>query len=126
MNVAADTRLCNAQYCNSVTRPVDLSLRAPYFAAMDGTEKDRSAVAAEQEAVLDTGKPPKAKSLGPLVMIWRQALQYPAQIVVALIALTVTATATLAIPAYFKVIIDRGFRAGRTCRGSTMHSNSWR
>lgn len=84
---------------------------------MDGPENDVSAVAAEPDAALDTVKPPKAKSLGPLAMIWRQALKYPAQIVLALVALTVTATATLAIPAYFKVIIDKGFSRGADLSG---------
>ncbi|MGX7896348.1 ABC transporter transmembrane domain-containing protein [Tsuneonella sp. HG222] len=53
-----------------------------------------------------------ARSLGPLRMIWRAAAQYPRMVVLALIALGVTAAATLAIPAYFKVIIDRGFARG--------------
>ncbi len=58
----------------------------------------------------DVGKP--AKTLGPLRMIWKAALAYPKQIVFALLALTVTASATLAIPAGFKLVIDEGLVAG--------------
>src|SRR6478609_5119124 len=54
-------------------------------------------------------QPSKAKSLRPLRMIWRQALNYPWMILGALLALTVTASATLAIPSGFKLIIDKGF-----------------
>ncbi|WP_373693878.1 ABC transporter transmembrane domain-containing protein [Parafrankia sp. BMG5.11] len=56
--------------------------------------------------------PQAARSVRPLLMIWRQALQYPGRVVLALIALTITAGATLAIPSGFKLIIDRGFAAG--------------
>ncbi|WP_407876403.1 ABC transporter transmembrane domain-containing protein [Qipengyuania nanhaisediminis] len=42
-------------------------------------------------------------------MIYREAAKYPAQIAAALFALLVTATATLAIPWRFKVIIDEAF-----------------
>ena len=79
---------------------------------MDGTEIE-TALAADPAG----DKTPKAKSLGPLMMIWRQALTYPAQIVLALIALTITASATLAIPAYFKVIVDQGFARGADMGG---------
>ncbi|MGN3974499.1 ABC transporter transmembrane domain-containing protein [Tsuneonella sp. SYSU-LHT278] len=60
---------------------------------------------------------PKARSIRPLLMIWRQALHYPAQVAFALVALAVTAAATLAIPAYFKVLIDRGFSQGGDVEG---------
>lgn len=56
--------------------------------------------------------PPKARSIRPLLMIWRQALNYPGRVALALVALTITAAATLAIPSGFKLIIDRGFAAG--------------
>jgi ATP-binding cassette subfamily B protein len=55
---------------------------------------------------------PAKRSLGPLRMIFATAAHYPGQIVVAGMALTVTALATLAIPAGFRLIIDRGFAAG--------------
>jgi ATP-binding cassette subfamily B protein len=45
-------------------------------------------------------------------MIFRAAARYPAMIVLAGMALAVTASATLAIPAYFKGVIDEGFAAG--------------
>ncbi|MBO9498166.1 MAG: ATP-binding cassette domain-containing protein [Novosphingobium sp.] len=55
------------------------------------------------------GKP--AKTLGPLKMIWAEALKYPRQVIFALIALLVSSAATLAIPYRFKQIIDKAFGA---------------
>src|SRR5689334_747083 len=72
--------------------------------AMDESEID--------EAAGEPAPPPKARSIRPLVMIWRQALNYPGRVALALVALTITAAATLAIPSGFKLIIDRGFAAG--------------
>jgi ATP-binding cassette, subfamily B, bacterial len=45
-------------------------------------------------------------------MIFRAAARYPTMIVLAGIALAITASATLAIPAYFRGVIDSGFAAG--------------
>ncbi|WBY17973.1 ABC transporter transmembrane domain-containing protein [Erythrobacteraceae bacterium WH01K] len=45
-------------------------------------------------------------------MVYRETAKYPDKIAFALLALIVTAAATLAIPAGFKLIIDRGFAAG--------------
>jgi ATP-binding cassette subfamily B protein len=53
-----------------------------------------------------------ATSLSPLAMILRAAGRYPGQVALSLLALTVTAAATLAIPAGFRLIIDRGFTQG--------------
>ncbi|MXP40444.1 ATP-binding cassette domain-containing protein [Altererythrobacter soli] len=53
-----------------------------------------------------------ADNLGPLAMIFRAAARYPRLMALALLALTVTAAATLAIPSGFKLIIDRGFTQG--------------
>ncbi|MBO9517615.1 MAG: ATP-binding cassette domain-containing protein [Porphyrobacter sp.] len=53
-----------------------------------------------------------ATSLGPLRMIFAAASQYPSKVVLALVALAITAAATLAIPSGFRLIIDRGFAAG--------------
>ena len=53
-----------------------------------------------------------ADSLGPLGMIWQAALRYPGALTCAGLALMVTAAATLAIPAGFRLIIDRGFAQG--------------
>ena len=57
-------------------------------------------------------EPKPARTLRPLTMIWRQALQYPRQLMFALLALITTSAATLAIPALFKVIIDTAFGPG--------------
>ena len=54
----------------------------------------------------------KSKKLGNLGMVWHHAAAYPKQIMFALLALTVAALATLAIPAGFRLVIDRGFAAG--------------
>ena len=52
---------------------------------------------------------PKARSLAPLRMVYSAAARYPTQIALALVALMITALATLAIPWRFKVIIDEAF-----------------
>lgn len=53
-----------------------------------------------------------AENLGPLRMIFSAASRYPGLIAASLVALCVTAAATLAIPAGFRLIIDRGFAEG--------------
>jgi ATP-binding cassette subfamily B protein len=53
-----------------------------------------------------------AEGLGPLGMIFRAAARYPKHVALALVALVITAAATLAIPAGFRLIIDRGFTQG--------------
>ena len=53
-----------------------------------------------------------ARNLGPLGMIFGAARRYPGMIALALLALFVTAAATLAIPAYFREVIDGGFTQG--------------
>ncbi|MBB3862442.1 ATP-binding cassette subfamily B protein [Novosphingobium hassiacum] len=55
---------------------------------------------------------PRARTLGPLRMIWREAMKYPGRMVAACVALLVTSASTLAIPAGFKLIIDKGFAQG--------------
>ncbi|MBE5074008.1 ATP-binding cassette domain-containing protein [Erythrobacteraceae bacterium E2-1 Yellow Sea] len=55
---------------------------------------------------------PQAKTLGPLKMVFASAAQYPRRVLMALVALMITASATLAIPWRFKVIIDRAFTGG--------------
>jgi ATP-binding cassette, subfamily B, bacterial len=57
-----------------------------------------------------TGRP--VRSLGPLRMVWRAALAYPGWMATAGLALVITASATLAIPSGFRLIIDRGFAEG--------------
>jgi ATP-binding cassette subfamily B protein len=54
---------------------------------------------------------PATRKLGDLAMVWRFALAYPSRIVAALLALIVAATATLAIPGGFRLVIDKGFIA---------------
>ncbi|MBV7258766.1 ABC transporter transmembrane domain-containing protein [Erythrobacter crassostreae] len=61
--------------------------------------------------------PRKARSLAPLRMVYREAAKYPTQVVFALLALLVTAGATLAIPAALQFIVDRGFGAESGAEG---------
>jgi ATP-binding cassette subfamily B protein len=63
----------------------------------------------EPAAVVDNAPAPKARSLGPLRMVFGTAVQYPREIAFALLALVITSAATLAIPWRFKVIIDEAF-----------------
>ncbi len=56
--------------------------------------------------------PKPARTLGPLRMIWRETAKYPRHVGAALFALLMTASATIAIPARFKVIIDKAFGPG--------------
>ena len=62
------------------------------------------------DSTLEEGVP--SANLGPLAMIFRSAMRYKPLIAAALIALVTTAAATLAIPAGFRLIIDRGFAEG--------------
>lgn len=74
-----------------------------------------AALASDQDvAVQDApvAEPRPARTLGPLGMIWRQALHYPGQLTAAFLALLTTSTATIAIPARFKAIIDEAFGPG--------------
>ena len=64
------------------------------------------------EATQPDTAPRPARNLTPLRMIWREALKYPWQVLAAGCALVVTASATLAIPSGFRLIIDKGFSAG--------------
>ncbi|HQV04301.1 MULTISPECIES: ABC transporter transmembrane domain-containing protein [unclassified Novosphingobium] len=57
-------------------------------------------------------EPPPARNLGPLRMVARETAKYPRHMIMALLALTVTASATLAIPAGFRMVVDRGFGEG--------------
>lgn len=61
---------------------------------------------------LKPAEPARARTLGPLRMIWREALKYPGRLAAASGALLVTSGATLAFPAGFRLIIDKGFAAG--------------
>jgi len=56
--------------------------------------------------------PAPLKKIGNLRMVFDRAVKYPRQIAFALLALFISAMATLAIPAGFKTIIDKGFMAG--------------
>ena len=70
---------------------------------------------APQPASESNATPPSAqsrRSLGPLRMIWRQALRYPAQVLIAGLALLTTSAATSYIPSRVKQIIDQGFGQG--------------
>lgn len=57
----------------------------------------------------DPNQPPPR--LGNLRLIWAMAARYPGHIAMAAVALFMASAATLAIPAGFKLVIDRGFAA---------------
>ncbi|MFB0612125.1 ABC transporter transmembrane domain-containing protein [Aurantiacibacter poecillastricola] len=58
-------------------------------------------------------EPKKAKNLGPLTMIFREAANYPWQLAFAAAALLISAIITsLALPSALRLIIDRGFTEG--------------
>ncbi len=63
----------------------------------------------EKDAQELLAEAPKSRSLAPLKMVYREAAKYPREVIFALIALTVTAAGTLAIPAAVQLIVDRGF-----------------
>ena len=56
--------------------------------------------------------PPEQRKLSRLVLLWRFARAYPAQLIAALTALVIAALATLAIPQGLKLIVDNGFAKG--------------
>ncbi len=56
-------------------------------------------------------RPAKAR-LSSLQLLWGYARRYPGALVGAFLALLVAATATLAIPQGFKLVVDKGFGAG--------------
>ena len=60
----------------------------------------------------NSNPPEGSKKLGNLRMVWQHASAYPRQICYALLALVVAASATLAIPAGIRLVIDRGFASG--------------
>lgn len=72
-------------------------------------QADEASHEGESNAMSDSSEPPKAKSLRPLRMVFAEAAKYPRQILLALIALLITAGATLAIPWRFKAIVDDAF-----------------
>lgn len=67
------------------------------------------AAPAEMQQTEPAAEPKPAKSLGPLKMIWRQALNYPRQLLIAFLALLTTSAATSYIPSRFKEMVDKGF-----------------
>lgn len=93
--------------------PAALSGDAPAVPLQDQAVADDAVAAAD--GVDDTAasqEPPKAKTLGPLKMVFAAALGYPMQITLAFVALMITAGATLAIPFSFKTIFDSAFSGG--------------
>lgn len=98
---------------------VDFVVAASYLCAMDldKTLPDADAVPPangrfRKKNKAKPGEPKPARTLGPLRMIWAEAARYPSQVALAFTALLITAAATLAIPAGFKMIIDNGFGSG--------------
>ena len=81
------------------------------MAAQDETKTEGRGRFARKRAAKDA---PRQRSLRPLRMVWQAGTGYPGHVALALVALFITAAATLAIPAGFKMVIDRGFAEGAT------------
>ncbi|MAY19893.1 MAG: ABC transporter [Erythrobacteraceae bacterium] len=87
---------------------------------MNGQTSEISVIEADENDQHDenvTEESEKAKpsrSLAPLRMVYREAAKYPRQAMFAALALIITATATLAIPWRFKVIVDDAFSGNAT------------
>jgi len=96
-HVGAKGPLCNAASGSIPAGPLPVQGAAPKRLAM-----------ARRPRPLPTEAKP-AKDLGPLRMIWREALKYPKQLTIAFIALLAASLASLAFPVVFKLIIDKGF-----------------
>ena len=75
-----------------------------------GGKASTGAGAKEAEAEAD----PQVRSLRPLLMVWRAALAYPGHVVLALVALMITAAATLA---HHPMEVARYHQAQRNRRG---------
>ncbi|MFM6931032.1 MAG: ABC transporter transmembrane domain-containing protein [Novosphingobium sp.] len=72
------------------------------------SETESAPIAAD----LAASEPKPARTLGPLKMIWAQALHYPRQVILAFLALLTTSAATAFIPSRLKDIVDKGFGSG--------------
>ncbi len=81
-------------------------------AAQPMTQTSSGPVAEDEEADRASPAAPPARTLGPLRMIFNAVSHYPGHLAIAGLALVVTSLATLAIPAGFRLVIDRGFAAG--------------
>ena len=90
---------------------VDFRVRRAYVSRMDGTANTapRKKRLFQRKA---RGGEQQPRSLKPLRMVWQSAKRYPGHVALAILALFITAGATLAIPAGFKMVIDRGFAEG--------------
>ena len=67
-----------------------------------------------------TADPPRGRKLSSLALVFRFATAYPAQLLIALLALITTSATTLYIPWRFKSVIDEGFAHG----GDLTHINT--
>ena len=69
----------------------------------------------------ESAKTPPARNLGPLMMVWRKALAYPARVAMALAALLVSSLSTVTITGGARLLIDNGFKRG----GDPATINQW-
>jgi len=79
---------------------------------MDQAPQEPPRPAPEMTPAPEANPAPPSRRLTPLRMVWREGAKYPGQLAAALLALLTTSTATIAIPARFKSIIDQAFGAG--------------
>jgi ATP-binding cassette subfamily B protein len=89
----------NCAYLEPVNVPAPSSAPAP------ATQQPAASKGRGHEA-------PPSRKLSNLALLWRYARAYPAHLGAAFAALIVAASATLAIPQGFKLVVDKGFGAG--------------
>ncbi len=97
--------------CLGAASPVDFPFRATYVGAMDG-QTVSDAPKRRRLGRKQVDAEPRQRSLKPLRMVWDAGKRYPGHVALALLALLITASATLAIPAGFKMVVDKGFASG--------------
>lgn len=90
--------------------PIEVRGRCAYLGPVNAPEPPPSLPVAPANS--RSHEAPPSRKLSNLALLWGYAKAYPAQLVAALVALVVAASATLAIPQGFKLVVDKGFGAG--------------
>ncbi len=90
--------------------PIEVVRRCAYLGAVNAVEPAPSLPSAP--ASTRSHEAPPSRKLSNLALLWGYARRYPGHLAAALLALLVAASATLAIPQGFKLVVDKGFGAG--------------
>ncbi len=78
----------------------------------DATDDRMAKSVLPEKPKLEKDTRPLSQKLGSLAMVWHYARQYPGKIALAAFALFIAASATIAIPAGIKSVVDNGFGDG--------------